>query len=384
MNVPKNIKKIIALARKESRDILQNKIYLLVVFVQIFIILGAVGLVVAAAVASDPALMDESGITSALTIGLPTDLKGSSLAKYLEDEKITLKYYKTTEDAKPFLGAELVAIVDLSDSGKVVVQVDNSNVFYPVTSSKINNAVNNYNTETALKKVGLNESQVKVIQNPVKFQIIKINQDKEVPLILDNAYFVELIYGFIIPFILLLPFFLASNIVTDSVVGEKERKTFEVLLMTPLSSYMVIIGKTFPILLFSLIQSLTWMGFLNLLKVPIYNPVLLALVLFFMGLGFIGIGILISMLVDSTKEANSAITLVLVFATFILFVPLFVKSGVFQGIFNFIPTVLMVKLASTPTIKPEIMLYILPTLIISFLIFLGTVRSFKHERAIRL
>jgi ABC-2 type transport system permease protein len=384
MNIPQNITKIVALARKESRDILQNKIYLLVVFVQIFIILGAVGLVVVAAVSSDPALMDQSGITSALTIGLPTDLKESSLAKYLEEEKIALKYYKTTEDAKPFLGEELVAIIDLSDSGSVVVQIDNSNVFYPVTSSKINNAVNNYNTETALKKAGLNENQVKIIQNPVNFRIIKINQDKEVPLILDNAYFVELIYGFIMPFILLLPFFLASNIVTDSVVGEKERKTFEVLLMTPLSSYMVIIGKTFPILLFSLIQSLTWMGFLNLLKVPIYNPVLLALVLFFMGLGFIGIGILISMLVDSTKEANSAITLVLVFATFILFVPLFVKSGVFQGIFNFIPTVLMVKLASTPTIKPEIMLYILPTLIISFLIFLGTVRSFKHERAIRL
>ena len=384
MNIPQNITKIVALARKESRDILQNKIYLLVVFVQIFIILGAVGLVVVAAVASDPALMDQSGITSALTIGLPTDLKESSLAKYLEEEKIALKYYKTTEDAKPFLGDELVAIIDLSDSGSVVVQIDNSNVFYPVTSSKINNAVNNYNTETALKKAGLNENQVKIIQNPVNFRIIKINQDKEVPLILDNAYFVELIYGFIMPFILLLPFFLASNIVTDSVVGEKERKTFEVLLMTPLSSYMVIIGKTFPILLFSLIQSLTWMGFLNLLKVPIYHPVLLALVLFFMGLGFIGIGILISMLVDSTKEANSAITLVLVFATFILFVPLFVKSGVFQGIFNFIPTVLMVKLASTPTIKPEIMLYILPTLIISFLIFLGTVRSFKHERAIRL
>ena len=384
MNIPQNITKIVALARKESRDILQNKIYLLVVFVQIFIILGAVGLVVVAAVASDPALMDQSGITSALTIGLPTDLKESSLAKYLEEEKIALKYYKTTEDAKPFLGDELVAIIDLSDSGSVVVQIDNSNVFYPVTSSKINNAVNNYNTETALKKAGLNENQVKIIQNPVNFRIIKINQDKEVPLILDNAYFVELIYGFIMPFILLLPFFLASNIVTDSVVGEKERKTFEVLLMTPLSSYMVIIGKTFPILLFSLIQSLTWMGFLNLLKVPIYNPVLLALVLFFMGLGFIGIGILISMLVDSTKEANSAITLVLVFATFILFVPLFVKSGVFQGIFNFIPTVLMVKLASTPTIKPEIMLYILPTLIISFLIFLGTVRSFKHERAISL
>ncbi len=373
-----------ALARKESRDILQNKIYILVVFVQIFIIIGAVGLVVVAAVASDPALMDQSGITSALTIGLPEDLNESSLVEYLEEERITLKYYKTTEDAKPFLGNELVAIVDLSDTGKVVVQIDNSNVFYPVTSNKINNAVNNYNTEKRLKQAGFNESQVKVIQNPVNFRIVKINQDKEVPLILDNAYFVELIYGFIIPFILLLPFFLASNIVTDSVVGEKERKTFEVLLMTPMSSSMVIIGKILPILLFSLIQSLVWMGFLNLLKVPIYNPVLLGLVLFFIGLGFIGLGIFISMLVDSTKEANSAITLLLVFATFILFVPLFVKSDIFQGVFNFIPTVLMVKLASSPTIKPETMFYIIPTLIISLIIFMVTVRSFKRERAIRL
>jgi ABC-2 type transport system permease protein len=118
--------------------------------------------------------------------------------------------------------------------------------------------------------------------------------------------------------------------------------------------------------------------------VPIYNPVLLILVLFFIGLGFIGVGILISMLVDSTKEANSAITLVLVFATFILFVPLFVKSNLFQGLFNFIPTVIMVKLASSPKISPEILLYLMPTLLISFLIFMGTVRSFRHERAIRL
>jgi len=101
-------------------------------------------------------------------------------------------------------------------------------------------------------------------------------------------------------------------------------------------------------------------------------------------LAFIGVGILISMLVDSTKEANSAITLVLVFATFILFIPLFVKSEIFQGVFNFIPTVLMVKLAVSPRIQPEIMLYLLPTLILSFLIFVGTVRSFRHERAIRL
>lgn len=384
MKISNTISKIMALSRKEARDILQNKIYILVVFVQIFIIMGAVGLVAVAAVASDPTLMDQVGITSALNVGLPEDLNGSTLAQYLEDEKLTLNYYNTTEEAQKFLGNKLVAVVHVSSSGEVVAQLDYSNAFYPVASAKINNAVEKFNIEQRLKNVGLNQSEVNIIQNPVNLEIIKINQNNEAKILLDSSYFVELIYGFIIPFILLLPFFLASNIVTDSVVGEKERKTFEVLLMTPMSSYMIIIGKTLPILFFSLIQSMIWMGFLDLLRVPIYNPALLFLVLFFIGLGFIGVGIFISMLVDSTKEANSAITLVLVFATFILFIPLFIKSDIFQGVFNFIPTVLMVKLASSPTIKPEIMLYLLPTLVISFLIFIGTVRSFKHERAIRL
>ncbi|WP_321422952.1 ABC transporter permease [uncultured Methanobacterium sp.] len=384
MKIPTNIWKIKALAKKEARDILQNKIYLLVVLVQVFIIIGAVGLVAVAAVASDPTLLDQTGVTSALNIGLPQNLEGSSLSKYLEDEKITLNYYNTTDEAKAELGKKLVAVVDLSSSGEVIVQMDNSNVFYPVVSTKIRDAVDNFNTENTLKNAGLNQSQVTIIQNPVNFQEVKINQDKQVPLALDSPYFVEVIYGFIVPFILLLPFFMASNIVTDSVVGEKERKTFEVLLMTPLSSYMVIIGKIIPILLFSLIQSIAWIAVLDLLRVPIFNAALLVVVLFFMGLAFIGLGILISMLVDSTKEANSAITLVLVFATFILFIPLFVKSEIFQGVFNFIPTVLMVKLAVSPNIQPEIMLYLLPTLIMSFLIFVGTVRSFRHERAIRL
>ncbi|MFA0832896.1 MAG: ABC transporter permease [Methanobacterium formicicum] len=384
MKIPTSIWKIKALAMKEARDILQNRIYLLVVLVQVFIIIGAVGLVAVAAVASDPTLLDQTGVTSALNIGLPQNLEGSSLSKYLEDEKITLNYYNTTDEAKTELGKKLVAVVDLSSSGEVMVQMDNSNVFYPVVSTKIRDAVSNFNTENTLKNAGLNQSQVNIIQNPVNFQEVKINQDKQVALALDSPYFVEVIYGFIVPFILLLPFFMASNIVTDSVVGEKERKTFEVLLMTPLSSYMVIIGKIIPILLFSLIQSVAWIAVLDLLRVPIFNSALLVVVLFFMGLAFIGLGILISMLVDSTKEANSAITLVLVFATFILFIPLFVKSEIFQGVFNFIPTVLMVKLAVSPNIQPEIMLYLLPTLIISFLIFVGTVRSFRHERAIRL
>jgi ABC-2 type transport system permease protein len=90
------------------------------------------------------------------------------------------------------------------------------------------------------------------------------------------------------------------------------------------------------------------------------------------------------MFVDSTKEANSAITIILVFATFILFMPLFIKTSYFTPILNYIPTIIMVKMASTPNIGPDIIISGLPTILLSVLIFGFTVKYFRRERAIRL
>jgi ABC-2 type transport system permease protein len=376
--------KLIALVKKEAQDILGNRIFLLVVLVQLLIILGTFGLAISTALVNDPAVIDSYGVNSAFKVGLSGELNQSALVNDLEAQKLQIEYFNTASEAKGSLGTDIVAIISISSQGEVQVEFDTSNVFYPVASTKISKAVDAFQLRRSLQSRDLSEEQIKVIQEPVKLRVINLKEDEAVNIALDSPYFVEVMYGFIVPFILLLPFFMASNLVTDSIVGEKERKTFEVLLMTPLSSSMVVMGKIIPILGLSLLQSLFWIFLLDWLQVPIFNTLLLLVVLFFVGLGFIGVGILISVLVDSTKEANSAITLILVFATFILFVPLFIKSDLFQVLFNFIPTVLMVKIASSPVIKPEIMIYSLPTILISILIFLVTVRSFRHERAIRL
>ncbi len=378
--------KLTALTKKEGQDILKNRIYLLVVFVQVFILLGTFGIALASSIASDPALLDQYGASSVLKVGVSDDIRGTELEKDLLDQKLQLIYYKNITDAQKFLGTTLVSVVDVNSPGSVNVTVntDTSNVFYPVVSTKVNSAVNEYQLQKKLESTGLNSTEIQRILNPVNLQVVILNENHHANLALNSSYFVEIMYGFIVPFILLLPFFLASNIVTDSVVGERERKTFEVLLMTPISSSMVMLGKILPILFFSLIQSVVWIILLDLLKVPIYNPVLIFILLFFMGLGFIGIGVLLSMFVDSTKEANSAITIVLVFATFILFMPLFIKTSYFAPILNYIPTVIMVKMSSTPNINPNIFLSALPTILISIMIFGFTIRYFRHERAIRL
>jgi ABC-2 type transport system permease protein len=378
--------KLKALTNKEAQDILKNKIYLLVVFVQVFILVGAFGLALASSIASDPTLLDQYGATSALKVGVPATIQGSQLEADLQAQKLNLTYYKNISQAQQSLGTNLVAVVDFNPvtGQNVSVKTDNSNVFYPVVTNKIDKAVNQYLLQQKLSATGLNTTQIQQILNPVNLQVVTINENNKANIALNSPYFVEIMYGFIVPFILLLPFFLASNIVTDSVVGERERKTFEVLLMTPISSSLVMLGKIIPILSFSLIQSVVWILLLDLLKVPIYNPILIFVTLFFMGLAFIGIGILLSMFVDSTKEANSAITIVLVFATFILFMPLFIKASYFTPILNFIPTVIIVKLASTPNINLFNVLYLIPTMLLSLLIFAFTIRYFRHERAIRL
>ncbi len=378
--------KLSALGRKEGQDILKNKIYLVVVFVQVFILLGTFGLAIASSIASDPTLLDHYGATSILKVGVPDSIHNTQLEADLLKQNLNLTYYKNISTAQNLLGTNLVAVVVVNPPGgqNVTVKTDTSNVFYPVVSTKINKAVSEYQLQNKLATSGLNATEINKIMNPVNLQVVNLNENHHANIALDSPYFVEIMYGFIVPFILLLPFFLASNIVTDSIVGERERKTFEVLLMTPISSSMIMLGKTLPILFFSLIQSIAWIILLDLLKVPIYNPILMFVLLFFMGLGFIGVGILLSMFVDSTKEANSAITIILVFATFILFMPLFIKTSYFTPILNFIPTVIMVKIASTPNINVNVLFSAVPTILISLMIFVFTVRYFRRERAIRL
>ncbi|MDO9044120.1 MAG: ABC transporter permease [Methanobacteriaceae archaeon] len=377
--------RILALSKKESQDILSNKIYLLVVVVQLFIILGAFGLAFISSMISDPNLIDQWQGSSAIKVGITEDLNGSALEKSLKSQNLNLVYFKTVQEGKNALGTSMVAMIYLKNSkGDIGLDANTANVFYSVVASKITKALDSYRLQQKLSKQGLSTSQIAAIENPVLLKEVPINANSTSPLALDSSYFVEIMYGFIIPFIVLLPFFLASNIVTDSVVGEKERKTFEVLLMTPLSSTMVVVGKILPILLFSLVQSAAWILLLELLKVPIYHSLLLLVLLFFVGLIFIGLGVIISMLVDSTKEANSAITLLLFFATFVLFVPLFMDIPSLQGILNLIPTIIMVRMTSTPVLDPLIILSFLPSIAIAIAIFGLSVYFFKKEGAIRL
>ncbi|MDI6818254.1 MAG: ABC transporter permease [Methanothermobacter thermautotrophicus] len=373
--------KLKALALKEARDIFSNRIYMLLILVQVIIILGAYGLAIVSSVAADPQLIERWGGSGFLKVGV-VDGDGL-LTEGLEREGLSVREFSDIESARKSLGSEVVAIVYLS-GGDVRIEADTSSVFYTIMSERLQGAASWYISQKRFRESGLPAGTIQALEEPVKLKVVPIRRDDYRPLALESSYFVEIMYGFILPFVVFLPFFLGSNMVTDSVVGEKERKTFEVLLMVPLSETMIILGKILPSLVFSFIQSMLWLGLLVLLRVPVYNMPLLALLLLIAGLAFIGVGLFISILADSTKEANSAITVVLFFATFILFVPLFMDMGALTPLIRFIPSLIIVKMSSGPHLDPVIIYDMVPSTVFSVLIFLAAVVSFRREGVIRL
>lgn len=107
-----------------------------------------------------------------------------------------------------------------------------------------------------------------------------------------------------------------------SVVKEKERKTMEQLIVSPVHPMELILGKTIPYLLMSILSTyfILTMGYLLFDASVAGNHVMLFVVVFIFLLGGLGLGLMISSVVD-----NQAVAFLM--ATFISVLPTILLSG---------------------------------------------------------
>ena len=92
-----------------------------------------------------------------------------------------------------------------------------------------------------------------------------------------------------IAILLFLPLFLFGNMVTDSVVGEKERKTGEILIAMPLSHGQIILGKSIAVILTIAIQVAIWIVIVMAAGFDIKNPLLIYVTIVLTSIPLIGI-----------------------------------------------------------------------------------------------
>ncbi len=183
-------------------------------------------------------------------------------------------------------------------------------------------------------------------------------------------------YGLLIPFILLLPTFLAMNMVTDSIVGEKERKTYEALVSSPLTKRTIVLSKSIPIILIALAQSFTWMLLLRYRGIPIYNISMLLLLLLIINALFIGVGVFISAFSETLKESNLTVTITILVASIFMFAPLSLRSKL--QLFN--PLLFLTKLASNQEVSLKSMSPLIPIVFLAIgVLYAGEVVLRRRE-----
>ncbi len=338
--------KLLTLAKKELEDILSERLYLLAFVVQLFIVVSITFVALLYSSLANPEVIQGYIPPQQVRLGVVGD------ASLLEIENLMV--VRLSEDTEPWraikdnrLVAVLVAPANMSEAlargeAKLTLYIDNTNVLSGYADAMVTKAIikleEKVKREVAAKLVGSPEA----LLDPIK---LEVNGKGDAM----HAEFVELMYGLLLPFILLLPTFLAANMTTDAIVGEKERKTYELLVVAPLSYREIILGKALPIAGIALAQAILWALLVMLRGIPVHNLWLLLILLALLDILFIALGVALSALSDSIKDANVGVTVVLILSSLAFFVPVSFKNALYE----ISPVTLIAKLASNPAVHIE-------------------------------
>ncbi len=137
------------------------------------------------------------------------------------------------------------------------------------------------------------------------------------------------------PIFLTMPIITASVIAADSFAGEKERKTAEALLATPISNYELLLGKItaslIPAVLLTVVVFMLYGGITNYLTVSKFQMSLFPNIIWYMmllnspflALTTIGLVVLVSSRVNGIKEAQQVSALLVLPILVIPFISVF-------------------------------------------------------------
>ncbi|KGP62687.1 membrane protein [Legionella norrlandica] len=144
------------------------------------------------------------------------------------------------------------------------------------------------------------------------------------PTMITRSWFNEnLLYlWFTVPSLVCILSMLISLVVTAlSVARERELGTFDQLLVSPLTPYEILIGKTIPAIIIGMAEGfLMWAAAVWLFKVPFYgSSLLMVYLLFIFIMSTVGVGLFISSMCKTQQQA--------ILGVFIYMVPVVTLSG---------------------------------------------------------
>jgi len=150
-----------------------------------------------------------------------------------------------------------------------------------------------------------------------------------------------------VPLVLLFPLFFSGSLVMDSVVGEKERKTFEPLVTAPLPRVDVVRGKFLGIWLLLSMQGAIWMAIMmGLLSLPLANPLGALVMLSSLIALVVSLAMFQAMISKNIKEANISMMVLYILLFIFIIVALSVDFFLPSRVFEVLPVTLFARVIS--------------------------------------
>jgi len=236
------------------------------------------------------------------------------------------------------------------------------------------------------KSVGDASSKIRQIRESrlqaAVIEPIKLKKELLNPVMIENkgGRFSSFFLGYLIPLVLFFPLFTSGNLIVDMVVGEKERKTFESLLTSPIDAKDIAIGKFGAVFIFISIQTILWLALLRLQKIPIANLGSVVTVLLSVNAAIIITAIVLSIYSITVKEANISMMLLYV----VLFVGLIVSLSMeyFNPIpaFDILPFINISRLVVGKSVNPLTTLFlVLSLLLYTFVVLIMAVKLIERD-----
>ncbi|MEE8168782.1 MAG: ABC transporter permease [Candidatus Hydrothermarchaeales archaeon] len=340
----KSKSRLLALSKKEFGDIVREKVYLFAFGVQLIMVVGIIYTALLYTSIANPEV-GMGFVQARVRVGVMGDyeLKGEGLEVIRIRGGDPLRALRELD-----LAAVLVVPEGFEDAAlrgeevRFTLALDNTNLLSGYADAVVSNEVSELSEKLKRRNIA-RLADPEVVLAPIKTKELRVGvKTKTLPM-----DFIELMYGLLIPFMLLMPIFLSTNMMTDSIVGEKEKKTYEILVSAPLSKLEIILGKALPILAITMLQVVAWIALLEFKGIEVYNTLLLVLLLALMDLIFVGLGIGISAFSDTIKDANAGVSALILVVSLAFFAPLSVS----RELYAFSPAALLSKLASNPVVS---------------------------------
>ncbi len=255
------------IAKKEMNSLLNEKTLILAIIVQLFIASFSSLLVIGLASFFDPSALSNYDQKVA-NVGIVGD---GELRNFIEKSRVNVYHYQDLASALSDFNNNkidgVVVIPNASSSGTELIRIDiylpKSDIMGTLVTLQLKKPLEdyeNYVRDIRSQRIGFEPVRLYVDSVPKK----------------TSTYF-EFIYGILIPLLVFTPVFISGGLIIDMFTEEFERKTMELLLVSPVSFGEILDGKMLTAVLIVPLQAILWLALVSINGVVVNNIAIILL-----------------------------------------------------------------------------------------------------------